>query len=174
VVLAAVAARDDEAPDVTSVLGRSAMTHQVPSASRAVQAAVSEHRNLNRLVRQVEAAFSPAGGPHAGSGPDVVAARLDALCGPLRAHFDEEERAGLFEQIERTAPEQARACARLRDEHETILRRIDTLRAAPPLERRRPMWIDEVRRLLAEVHGHEARESDLLNRTLDGSTPAGD
>ena len=150
------------------------MTHQVPSVTRAVQTAVSEHRNLNRLVGQVEAAFSPPGRPHAGSGPDVVAARLDALRGPLRAHFEEEERAGLFEQIERTAPEHAGACARLRDEHETILRRIDTLRSASPLERRRPMWLHEVRRLLAEVHGHEARETDLLSRTLDGSTPAGD
>jgi hemerythrin-like domain-containing protein len=150
------------------------MTHQAPSVARAVQTAVSEHRNLNRLVAQVEAAFSRPGQPHAGSGPDVVAARLDALRGPLRAHFDEEERAGLFEQIERQAPEHAAHCARLREEHETILRRLDTLRAASPVERRRPLWIHEVRRLLDEVHGHEARETDLLNRTLDGSTAAGD
>jgi len=64
------------------------MIHQAPSVARAVQTAVSEHMNLSRLVRQVEAAFPPDGRPHAGSGPDVVAARLDALCGPLRAHFE--------------------------------------------------------------------------------------
>jgi hypothetical protein len=68
----------------------------------------------------------------------------------------------------------ATACTRLREEHETILRRLDTLRAASPVERRRPLWIHEVRRLLNEVHGHESRETDLLNRTLDGSTSAGD
>jgi hemerythrin-like domain-containing protein len=150
------------------------MAQQAPSVTRAVQTAVSEHRNLGRLLAAVEAAFSRPGLPHAGSGPDVVAARLDELRGPLRAHFDEEERAGLFEQIEREAPEQANACARLRDEHETILRRLDTLRGASPVERRRPLWIREVRRLLDEVHGHEVRETDLLSRTLDASTPAVD
>jgi hemerythrin-like domain-containing protein len=150
------------------------MTHQAPSVARAARTAVAEHRNLNRLVTQVEAAFTRPGSPHAGSGPDVVAARLDALRGPLRAHFDEEERAGLFEQIERDAPEHASACMRLREEHETILRRLDTLRAASAVERRRHLWIHEVRRLLDEVHGHESRETDLLNRTLDGSTAAGD
>lgn len=149
------------------------MTQQAPSVARAVRTAVSEHRTLRRLVTQVEAAFAKEL-PHADCGPDVVAARLDALRGPLRAHFDDEERAGLFDQIEHEAPEQAGVCARLRDEHETILRRLDTLRAASPVERRRPLWIHEVRRLLDEVHGHESRESELLSRTLDGSTPAGD
>jgi hemerythrin-like domain-containing protein len=149
------------------------MIQQAASVNRAARTAVNEHRDLNRLVSQVEAAFSRPGA-HAGSGPDVVAARLDSLRGPLRAHFDDEERAGLFEQIERDAPEHASACARLRDEHQTILRRLDTLRAAAPLERRRPLWMSEVRHLLAEVHGHEDRETDLLNRALDGSTPAAD
>jgi hemerythrin-like domain-containing protein len=149
------------------------MIQQVTVASRAARRAVNEHRDLNRLVAQVEEAFSRPGA-HAASGLDVVAARLDSLRGPLRAHFDEEERAGLFEQIERGAPEHASACARLRDEHETILRRIDTLRAASPLERRRPLWLSEVRRLLDEVHGHEDRETDLLNRALDGGAPAAD
>jgi len=149
------------------------MIQQAASVNRAARTAVNEHRDLNRLLSQVEAAFSRPGA-HAGSGPDVVAARLDSLRGPLRAHFDDEERAGLFDQIERDAPEHASACARLRDEHQTILRRLDTLRAAAPLERRRPLWTSEVRHLLAEVHGHEDRETDLLNRALDGSTPAAD
>jgi hemerythrin-like domain-containing protein len=149
------------------------MVDPEPSVNRAVLTVVSEHRNLRRLVAEVEAAFSMPT-PHEECGPDVVAARLDSLCGPLRAHFEEEERAGLFDQIERDAPEHASACARLRDEHATILRRLDTLRTAPPVERRRPLWITEVRRLLDEVYRHEERESDLLTRTLDGSTAAGD
>lgn len=146
---------------------------QAPSVTRAARVAVDEHRNLRRLVTQVEAAFSRPE-PHASSGPDVVAARLDALRGPLGAHFDEEERAGLFDQIERDAPEHASLCERLKGEHETILRRLDTLREASPVDRRRPLWMAEVRHLLDEVHGHETRETDLLNRTLDGSTAAAD
>jgi hypothetical protein len=146
---------------------------QFVSVARAALSAAGEQGSLRRLLAQVESAFAGPS-PFSASGPDVVAAKLDELRGPLRAHFDEEERAGLFEQIERDAPEHATACTRLREEHETILRRLDTLRAASPVERRRPLWIHEVRRLLDEVHGHESRETDLLNRTLDGSTSAGD
>lgn len=149
------------------------MIQQASPVAHAARTAVEEHRALRRLVRQVEAAFSRAGA-HASSGPDVVAARLDTLRGPLRAHFDEEERAGLFEQIEAIAPESAALCQRLRGEHGTLIRRLDDLRAAPPVERRVAGWIGEVRRLLDDVHGHETRESDLLSRALDGSTPAGD
>jgi hemerythrin-like domain-containing protein len=144
-----------------------------PSVDRAARAAVDEHLQLRRLVGQVEQAFSRPE-PHAASGPDVVAARLDELTGPLRAHFEEEERAGLFEQIEQEAPEHASLCARLRGEHETILRRLDMLRGASPLDRRRPLWITEVRHLLDEVHGHESRETELLTRALDRATPAAD
>jgi len=146
---------------------------KAPSVSRAARAAVDEHLQLRRLVGQVEQAFSRPE-PHEAVGPDVVAARLDELRGPLRAHFDEEERAGLFEQIEIDAPEHASLCARLRGEHETILRRLDTLRSTHPIERRRPLWIAEVRHLLDEVHGHESRETELLTRALDRATPAGD
>jgi hypothetical protein len=149
------------------------MTLQASPVAYAARTAVAEHKTLRGLVRQVEAAFSRAGA-HASSGPDVVAARLDTLRGPLRAHFDEEERAGLFEQIEAIAPENATLCERLRGEHGTLIRRLDDLRAAPPVERRVAGWIGEVRRLLDDVHGHEARETDLLTRALDGSTPAGD
>jgi len=146
---------------------------KAPSVRHAARAAVDEHLQLRRLVGQVEQAFSRPE-PRSASGPDMVAARLDALTGPLRAHFEEEERAGLFEQIEREAPEHATLCARLRGEHEAILRRLDTLRRASPLDRRRPLWISEVRHLLDEVHGHESREAELLTRALDGATPAGD
>jgi Hemerythrin HHE cation binding domain len=142
----------------------------VPPAARAV---FDEHRTLRSLLSQVERAFARSA-PHAGSGPDVVAARLDTLRGPLGAHFEEEERARLFEEIEERAPDQAPACARLRTEHGALLRRLDLLRTATPVDRRGEAWGREVRAFLADLRSHEARETDLLTRTLDGSVGVGD
>jgi len=144
-----------------------------PVLPRVARNVVAEHRALRNLLAEVEEAFArPL--PHAASGPDVVAARLDTLRGPLGAHFDEEERARLFEQIEERAPDQATACARLRGEHSALLHRLDRLRSANPVDRRGEAWGREVRAFLADLRGHEARETDLLTRTLDGSEGVGD
>jgi hypothetical protein len=97
-----------------------------------------------------------------------VAARLDSLRGPLGAHFEEEERGRLFEEIEERAPEQALLCARLRAEHGGLLLRLDSLRTASPESRRTPAWSHDVRALLADLAGHEETETELLTRTLDG------
>ena len=132
---------------------------------------VEEHRALRTLLAEVEGAFARPT-PRAASGPDVVAARLDTLRGPLAAHFEEEERAGLFEEIEGRAPDQAPACSRLRSEHEGLIRRLDALRASSPEERRRSTWLHDVRVFLKDLSGHEERETDLLTRTLDGSIGA--
>jgi hypothetical protein len=144
-----------------------------PVVPQAARTAFSEHRRLRELLAQVDNAFAVAS-PRAGSGPDVVAARLDSLRGPLRAHFEEEERGRLFEEIEERSPEQAPLCARLRGEHGGLLRRLDSLRTASPESRRAPAWSREVRAFLAELAGHEEIETDLLTRTLDGSIGAGD
>ena len=144
-----------------------------PAISTVAHNAVREQIALRALLDEVEAAFvrSP---PRTGCGPDVVAARLDTLRGPLRAHFDEEEKARLFETIEEAAPEHATACARLRGEHGTLLLRLDGLRVATPVSRRSGGWVAEVRRFLADVLNHEDREADLLQRALDGGVPAED
>lgn len=147
--------------------------NQPPSISYSARTAVSEHFNLRQLLAQVMAAFGRPS-PHPGSGPDVVAARLDTLRGPLCAHFDEEERAGLFEQIEDSAPEQTKACNRLRGEHRSLLDRLDLLRSASPVERRGPTWGREVRSFVEELARHEASESEILNRAIDDATPAAD
>jgi hypothetical protein len=144
-----------------------------PSVSRAARTAVDEQVRLRKLLNQVEAALRPTL-PRTNAGPDVVAAQLDFLRGPLCAHFDEEERAGLFEQIEQQSPEHAHACGRLRAEHDALIRRLDALRAAPPLERRRTAWGNGVRTLLDELSTHEAREAEILSRALDAGTPAAD
>ncbi|HSD66329.1 MAG TPA: hemerythrin domain-containing protein [Vicinamibacteria bacterium] len=140
---------------------------------RGAHTATEEHRRLRALLAQIEGAFGRSVA-RASTGPDVVAAGLDTLRGPLRAHFDEEERARLYEEIEELAPEQASLCARLRGEHEGLMRRLDSLRAASPEARRGPTWVREVRAFLADLSGHEERETDLLARTLDGSIGAGD
>ncbi len=141
------------------------------SVTQAVRRVVGEHDHLRRLLAQVEAAFGRAE-PHAGSGPDVVAARLDTLRGPLRAHFDESERAGVFERIQECTPQHARTCARLRKEHQLLIRLLDSLRTASPLERRGPIWPREVRRFVEQLVRHEARETALLNGALDESMSA--
>ncbi len=143
------------------------------SVVQAARTAVGEARHLRRLLAQVEAAFSRAV-PRAGSGPDVVAARLDTLRGPLGAHFDEEERAGLFEQIEERAPEHSGVCARLKEEHQSLLRRLDLLRSASPVERRGPTWTREVRHFLDELVGHESCETSLLSQAFDDPIAAAD
>ncbi|HXK08722.1 MAG TPA: hemerythrin domain-containing protein [Vicinamibacteria bacterium] len=148
------------------------MAH-VPVVPRVARNVVDEHRRLRALLAQVEEAFARAV-PHAASGPDVVAARLDTLRGPLGAHFDEEERAQLFEEIEELSPEQAPVCARLRGEHSGLIRRLDSLRTESPEARREPRWVRDVRVLLEDLARHEARETDLLRRALDGATGAGD
>lgn len=147
------------------------MTTQGPSVTQAARKLVGEHDHLRRLLLQIEAAFGRAE-PRAGSGPDVVAARLDTLRGPLRAHFDESERAGIFERIQERAPEHAPLCARLRREHQTLIHLLDVLRAASPVERRGPVWVREVRRFIEELVGHEALETDLINGALQA--PAAD
>ena len=144
-----------------------------PPVPHMVRSTLDEHRALRALLRQIESAIErPA--PHTDRGPDVVAARLDALRGPLRAHFDEEERGHLFEEIEELAPDQAPACARLRGEHEGLLGRLDSLRQASPVERRYAAWAREVRTFLDDLSGHEERETELLTRTLDGGPSAQD
>ena len=107
-----------------------------PAITTVARNAVREQIALRALLDEVEAAFvrSP---PRTGCGPDVVAARLDTLRGPLRAHFDEEERARLFETIEEHAPEHAAACARLRDEHRTLLSASTRCAWPPPWAARR-------------------------------------
>jgi len=144
-----------------------------PAVTTAARTASREQLALRALLDQVEAAFvrSP---PRTGCGPDVVAARLDTLRGPLKAHFDEEERKRLFETIEEHAPEHAGACTRLLGEHRSLLERLDKLRVATPVGRRSGGWMTEVRRFLADVLRHEDQEAELLERACDGGSPAED
>jgi len=148
------------------------MAH-APSLTRTSRVVVEEHRLLRGLLAEIEAAFKGKG-LRLDTGLDVVAVRLDTLRGPLWAHFDEEERAGLFEEIEEHTPESGPACARLRREHKGLLVRLDALREVPPEGRRGPKWSREVRAFLDELSEHESQEVDLLMRSLEGPGGAPD
>jgi hypothetical protein len=145
--------------------------NQPTSTSYSARTAANEHVNLRQLLAQVVAAFGRPS-PHPASGPDVVAARLDTLRGPLRAHFDEEERSGLFERIEESAPEQSASCDRLRREHRRLLQRLDDLRSASEVERRGPAWGREVRALVEDLGRHEAHEAEVLAVTKEATAAA--
>jgi len=130
---------------------------------------VGDHVVVDALVREIRAALAGEGGLAAGL--DLVAARLDQLRGRLSAHFDDEERAGLFEQVTIRLPRRRPDCERLRDDHRQLLGALDRLRAAREEARRDPAWGEGVRCLLAALADHAVLEDEivveLLGRTSD-------
>jgi hypothetical protein len=146
---------------------------QSPVVATAARNAFREQQRLRTLLGHVEAAFvrSPV---RTGVGPDEIAARLDTLRGKLMAHFEEEERAQLFETIETHAPQHAGECTRLRGDHTQLVKRLDGLRVATPEGRRTGGWVVEVRRFLDDLLKHEDREAELLQLALDGGPAAED
>lgn len=152
---------------------RSARSERSSKTARTTGAIAEEHRMLRSLLAEIEGALKGRT-PRRNSGLDVVAVRLDTLRGPLGAHFDEEERAGLFERIEQRAPDQATACARLKSEHEGLLGRLDELRAVPPEGRRGAEWTRGVKTFLDQLADHEERETELLRQSVDDAGGAPD
>jgi hypothetical protein len=138
------------------------MTQGLSVAQITRRRTAGEHDKLRRLLAQVEAAFGRPE-PRAASGPDVVAAGLDTLRGPLCAHFEEEERNGLFERIPVFGPQGPPEQARLRIEHQELIRDLDSLRSVSALERRGPQWLRDVRRFMEQLAGHESRETALVD-----------
>jgi hypothetical protein len=139
-------------------------------------AVLEEHRELQRAVMALDAAVrSPEG---FADRRGVVAARLVDLRQRLARHFAAEEKGGLFEQIQRAAPETAEACGRLRRQHVTILAGLDRARDELPLASaattQLESWEASVRAVLAEVGTHEEREDVLLLAALEGAGAAPD
>jgi hypothetical protein len=144
---------------------------QSPLQATPAERALAEHRALRILLDEIEeATASPA--PAEAMGPLIE--RLGVLRERLAAHFDGEERHGLFEQIRELAPEQLHECEKLCDEHLNLLKRVDHLRTAEPESRHTPQWLAGVRLLLSELAHHESAENELLTRVLDGGDQAQD
>jgi iron-sulfur cluster repair protein YtfE (RIC family) len=142
------------------------MTHSILDHHRRMHEAIVALESTVRTTKRVEV---PRG---------VVAACVVALRHELARHFASEEDAGLFDQIERNAPETAEACVRLQAQHAAILAELDRLRdslpptGTPPSEAE--SWAAAVRALLAEVKAHELGENALLLAALDRSGGAPD
>lgn len=128
-----------------------------------------ERPNLGRLLAQVTAAFGRAQ-PVAFSGPDVVAARLDTLWGPLRAYFEEIEKSGILGRIQERAPHQGELFGHLRREHGSVLQQLDRLRSAGAIERRSGWWSSEVQALIEHVTHLVTREAKLLAEATESGT----
>jgi hypothetical protein len=142
---------------------------QSPSPGSPAHKALADHRALHGLLDEIGRASADAT-----TAAEALPPRLGALYERLARHFEDEETNGLFEQIQELAPEQARECSKLCDEHAGLLRRIDELRATDAATRGNPLWGASVRSLIADLARHESRENELLVRVLDGSIEAQD
>lgn len=143
-----------------------------PSRSPALSAVLEEHRGLRASLDEIRAALAPGGGGHR-AWRDSLAAGLEQLRPRLEAHFGVEERSGLFEGIEQACPETAPACARLREEHRSLLVRLDAVRADVG-EAEAEALRGRLRGVLDDLGRHEESEHDLLARALDGAVAAQD
>ncbi len=130
------------------------------------------HRHLQRAVTALGELVGDAGRFAAKRG--IFAARVVDLRHQLARHFTGEEQDGLFEQIQRFAPETADACARLRAQHATILAGLDRARDELPPASAGPAviekWVGSVRAVLAEVKAHEEHEDTMLLAALEGGS----
>jgi len=139
------------------------MTHSTTAHETPAGKTLAEHRALHALLGEVERAAAAA--------DEALARRLDSLRERLVVHFAGEEESGLFEQIQDLAPEQARECARLCEEHKDLLLRLDGIRSGGAEGAARAA---EVRAFLGALADHEARENEILTWVLDGSVEAQD
>jgi hypothetical protein len=90
-----------------------------------------------------------------------IASRLEALEHQLAAHFDAEERSGLFGPFLEAFPRFSRPLERLRREHPAILAQTRALREACA---RGEDAARRVRALVASIRRHEAEETEILHR----------
>lgn len=140
---------------------------------------LEEHRMLHGHLDGLEAALSATPTLEAAASfLAPLASRLQDLLPLLKAHFASEEEGGLFEEIEEAWPQAARVCARLRDEHGTLLARFERLRAeteaAPSGEGALQALVAHARSLLKDLAHHEEAENELLFRSLDDAVAAQD
>lgn len=147
-----------------------------PTLASMTHSILDHHRRMHEAIVSLESTVGP--GNEIGVSRGVAAACVVALRHELAGHFASEEEDGLFEQIERNAPETAQTCLRLRAQHSAILQELDRLRDSLPTAGattgERESWASSVRALLAEVESHERREDELLLAALDRSGGAPD
>lgn len=135
-----------------------------------------EHHELHAALRALEVLLAAAPGDERPWVADL-AGELRELGPRLLAHFASEERSGLFEEIGQRNPEDLRAARRLREEHHelaNLLARLHGEALAWPVPGGARAFAARVRAFLRALKAHEARENDVLLRSLDGSVAAAD
>jgi iron-sulfur cluster repair protein YtfE (RIC family) len=147
-----------------------------PCPASLTHSVLDDHRRMRDAIIALEAIVRT--GSDVGRRRGVVAALVVAFGHELARHFVAEEEGGLFEQLEREAPETAAACARLRAQHVAILEELDRLRESLPPARAprtdKESWTAAVRGLVALVREHERCEDELLLDTVERAVAATD
>ena len=138
---------------------------------------LEDHRRMNESIAALESIVR-TGRTLAGAPRGEVAALVTDLRRRLGRHFAAEEEGGLFQQIERSVPDAAASCARLRAQHAAILTALDRSRSAlppqPAASTALESWAASLRAVVAEVKDHEEREDALLLAALEGGRGASD
>ncbi len=149
----------------------------------AAQALLAEHRALHELVAGLARVTDPALTPGARSWePSARATWLAGLAhrlGDLRArlsgHFEAEEQAGLYDDLEEADPALVHTAQRLRLEHDRLRHGVERLQAdAEGGCADLPGLASRVRDLLKDLEHHEARENEALTRSLADDLGGGD
>ena len=155
---------------------------QAPDPNPA-QAILAEHHAMHVLVAGLERVTDPAVTPDERSWEPAARAtwlaglahRLADLRGRLSVHFEAEERAGLYDDIQDADPALERAAQRLRLEHDRLRLGVERLQAeAEGACSDLPGLAGRVRALLKDLEHHEARENEALTRSLSDGLGAGD
>lgn len=156
------------------------MSSTAPGSARSF---LAEHRALHDLLTGLERVTDPALTPDARAWEPAARAtwlaglahRLADLRARLSVHFEAEERAGLYDDIEAADPALGRAALRLRLEHDRLRQGVERLQAeAEGACADLAGLTGRVRALLKDLEHHEARENEALTRSLSDGLGAGD
>jgi iron-sulfur cluster repair protein YtfE (RIC family) len=134
----------------------------IPASSRIA----AQHGHLRDMIGQIQATLT-----NRPDRRDVIVHEIAALLKELEVHFHEEEDAGFFDQIDACAPQLTSETARLKEEHQVLLKQMRSLTAlAETCEGSDPWW----ERLKTDFHQfsltimhHEAAENQLLQRAFN-------
>jgi hypothetical protein len=139
-----------------------------------------QHSRLRAVLGALAAALAAA--PEPGTVADwlrALAASFTELGVRLAAHFEHEERSGLFSSIVEARPEALHTCVRLRAEHASFLERIGELsgeaaRGVPSGATALGELVVRAQAVIDDLQRHEQTENALVSESLDGSVAAQD
>jgi hypothetical protein len=139
-----------------------------------------QHARLRSVLGALAAALAAA--PEPGATADWLrglTASFTELGARLAAHFENEERSGLFSSIIEARPEAFLTCERLRAEHASFLERLGQLageasRGVPRGTLALGELVVRAQAVIDDLQRHEQTENALVTDSLDGSVAAQD